>query len=75
MAAGEMRDKYGTFLLTVRLITLVNICGREAVLAAEEGHGPEDINFVTEEGELDIEALDSQTASCFLTSHCAARGR
>ena len=35
---GKMRDKYGTFLLIVRLITLVNICGREAVLAAEEGH-------------------------------------
>ena len=59
MAAGEMRDKYGTFLLTVRLITLVNICGREAVLAAEEGHGPEDINFVTEEGESGIEALNA----------------
>ena len=62
MAAGKMEDKFGAFLQCVRLITLANICGRGGVFAAEEGHGPEDINFVIEEeGESDIGALDFQT--------------
>ena len=78
MAAGKMENKFGVFLQCVRLITLANICGRGGVFAAEEGHGPEDINFVIEEeGESDIGALDSQTARarCFLMRHCAARRR
>ena len=48
MAEGKMEEKFGALL---RLITLVNVCGRGGVHAAEEGHGPEDINFVVEEGE------------------------
>ena len=49
-AAEKMEDKLGAFLQCVGLITFANFCGRGA-LAAEEGHGPEDINFVIEEGE------------------------
>ena len=45
-----MEDKLGAFLQYVGLIALTIICGRGS-LAAEEGHGPEDINFVIEEGE------------------------
>ena len=76
MAAGKMEKKFGAFLQCVRLITLANICGRGGVFAAEEGHGPEDINFVIEEeGESDIGALDFQTARCLLIRHCAARRR
>ena len=49
-AAEKMEDKLGVFLQCVGLIALTIICGRGS-LAAEEGHGPEDINFVIEEGE------------------------
>ena len=42
-----MEDKLGAFL---QCVALTIICGRGS-LAAEEGHGPEDINFVIEEGE------------------------
>ena len=68
MAAGKMEENHGAFFHFVRLITLVNICG--GAFAAEEGHGPTDINFVTEEGESDIGA-----ARCFLIPHCEERGR
>ena len=73
MAAGKMEDKFGAFLQCVRLITLANICGRGGVFAAEEGHGPEDLNFVIEEGESDIGAL-VRLPNREMIRHCAARG-
>ena len=71
MATRKVDSDFGRFSQLARLIVvLVNICGR--IFAAEEGHGPEDINFVTEEGESAEEEeeelarpLCSQTAIFF----------
>ena len=70
MATRKVDGDFGTLSQFVRLIVvLVNICG--GIFAAEEGHGPEDINFVTEEGESAAEeeelarTLCSQTAIFF----------